>query len=69
MTDPTAAFGESVRAYRTAAGLSQDTLAERAGVYDVGRVERGEQNVTLRRAARIAAALDVPLKDLLGGAV
>jgi transcriptional regulator with XRE-family HTH domain len=47
MPDPT--FGELLREYRRAAGCSQETLAERAGL-SVGAVSALEQSI--RRAAR-----------------
>lgn len=61
------AFGEAVRGRRLARGLSQERLAERAGVSveHVARVERGEKSPSLRVARSLAAALDVPLADLL----
>lgn len=39
--------------------LSQETFAERAGLHPtyVGRVERGEKNVSFESMSRIAAAL------------
>ncbi len=45
MAIPTAGFGELLRCYREAAGLSQEELAERAGLTakGVGALERGER--------------------------
>lgn len=43
------ALGEAVRSARKAAGLSQEALADAAGIdrSHMGRIERGERNVTL----------------------
>ncbi|MCK7494478.1 MAG: helix-turn-helix domain-containing protein [Comamonadaceae bacterium] len=56
-----------VRALRIARGWSQEDLAERCGrrfTY-IGRVERGEQNVTVEVLGDIASALSVSISDLL----
>jgi transcriptional regulator with XRE-family HTH domain len=60
-------FGNAVRRRRTAAGLSQEKLAESAGLHPtyVSMVERGVRNPTLDVAARIAKALKVPLPRLV----
>ena len=51
----------NVRHYRKKAGLSQEKLAERAGLHRtyIGGVERGEYNVSAINIARIAQALDI----------
>ena len=51
----------NVRYYRKKAGLSQEKLAERAGLHRtyIGGVERGEYNVSAINIARIAQALDI----------
>ncbi len=56
-------FGEAVRAERLKKGLSQEALADLAGLDRsyVGGVERGEHNITLITAHRIADALGVRL--------
>ena len=61
------AFGQRVRDYRTARGLSQEALAERAGLHRtyVGSVERGERNVSLDNIHALADALGVAARDLL----
>ncbi len=55
-------FGESVRAARLAAGMSQEALAEQAGLHRtyVGGVERGERNVSLVNITALARGLSVP---------
>ncbi len=47
--------------------MSQETLAEKADLHPVyiGKIERGEQWISLHALLRIAEALKVPLKDLV----
>lgn len=63
-------LGESLRRYRLERSLSQEAFAEVLGVHRtyVGGIERGERNLTLRSAERIADRLGVPILDLLGSA-
>jgi len=60
-------FGFAVRTRRTAAGLSQEKLAERSGLHPnyISMVERGIRNPTLDASARIAKALKVGLPTLI----
>ena len=60
-------FGAAVRQRRKAAGLSQEALAERAGLHPtyVSMVERGVRKPTLEVAARLAKALKVGLPKLV----
>jgi len=60
-------FGTVVRKRRMAVGLSQEELAERAGLHPnyVGMIERGVRNPTLDVAARIAKALNIELPKLI----
>jgi transcriptional regulator with XRE-family HTH domain len=61
------AFGVAVRNSRLKKGFSQERLAERSGLHPtyVGMIERGVRNATLDVAAKLAAALDVPLPKLI----
>lgn len=63
----TTLFGENIRRRRLSQGLSQDNLADKAGLHRtyVGAVERGERNITLINAEKIANALGVSLVDCL----
>ncbi len=53
------AFGNVVRSFRLALELSQETLAEEAGLHRtyIGSVERGERNISLQNIYAIARAL------------
>jgi len=57
----------NLRKQRLAKGLSQEALAEIAGLHRtyVGSVERGERNVSIDNMEVLAMALDTALVDLL----
>lgn len=59
-------FGKQVQELRKARNLSQEQLAELAGVHRtyIGMIERAEKNITLCNIERIAKALEVNIKDL-----
>jgi transcriptional regulator with XRE-family HTH domain len=59
-------FGKKVREERLKLGLSQEALAEKAGVHRtyIGMIERAEKNITLENIEKIAKALRISLKDL-----
>lgn len=63
------AFSRRLAQLRRAAGLTQEQLALRAGVNRtyVGNLEQGVFNPTLWSMARMAAALGVPLTELVVG--
>ncbi len=58
--------GANIRALRLQAGLSQDLLSEKAGIFRtyLSRVESGSANPTLLVLVALAQALDVPPGDL-----
>lgn len=60
-------LGRAIRAERKAANLSQEALADAAGIdrSHMGKIERGERNVTLLNIAKIADALERKPSDLL----
>jgi transcriptional regulator with XRE-family HTH domain len=59
-------FGQRVQALRKEHNLSQEQLAELAGVHRtyIGMIERAEKNITLRNIEKIAIALHVEIKAL-----
>ena len=60
-------FGNKVREERLRLGLSQEELADRAGLHRtyIGMIERAEKNVTLINIKKIAHALKIPLDKLM----
>jgi transcriptional regulator with XRE-family HTH domain len=60
-------FGEHLRELRTAAGLSQEALAEKAALHRnyIGHLERAEKTASLDVLVRLAAAFDLSLPELL----
>ncbi|EJV9305590.1 helix-turn-helix transcriptional regulator [Escherichia coli] len=68
MKDPRlVAFGEKVRQIRKEKGLSQEALADLAGIDRsyMGHIERGDQNITLTKIHQIADALEIPVVNLI----
>ena len=61
------ALGAVVRARRLGHTLSQEALADAAGIdrSHMGKIERGERNVTFLNILRIATALQCKPSDLL----
>ena len=59
-------FGQRVRLLRKQAGLSQEGLAEAAGLHRtyVSSIERGQRNVGLDNIVRLARALEVEPRSL-----
>ena len=62
-------FGTAVRSLRHQLGISQEILAEKAGLDRtyIGHVERGARNVSLSTIDKLARALDVSTASLLAG--
>ncbi len=59
-------LGENVRRLRDGLNLSQEALAFESGLDRtyIGGVERGERNLTILSALKIAGALSVTLSEL-----
>ena len=62
VTESTTTFGALLRQHRLAAGLTQEQLAERAGmsVFGIQKLERGTTHPYRDTAARLTAALELP---------
>jgi transcriptional regulator with XRE-family HTH domain len=62
-----AAFSELLRELRQHAALSQEALAEKAGLHRtyISQLERGIKSPTLDVIAALSPALEVPLKAFL----
>lgn len=60
-------LGNAVRARRKMLDLSQEALADAAGIdrSHMGKIERGERNVTFLNIVRIATAMQCSPSDLL----
>ncbi|WP_175128653.1 helix-turn-helix domain-containing protein [Achromobacter piechaudii] len=65
-----AAIGTAIRARRKHLGLSQESLSLRSGIdrSHMGRIERGERNLTLLNLVRVCSALDCKPSDLMAAA-
>ena len=63
-----AQFATNLRKVRQARGISQERLAELAGLHRtyVSSVERSGRNISIDNIARLAKALDVSPEKLLG---
>lgn len=60
-------FARNLKARRLDLGLSQEVLAEEAGVHRtyVGSIERGERNVSIDSMERLAKSVGADIVDLL----
>jgi transcriptional regulator with XRE-family HTH domain len=60
-------LGDAIRKKRAKAGLSQEALAEKADLHPVyvGKIERGEQWISLHALLRIAKATGSRVRDLV----
>ncbi|MBR1908810.1 helix-turn-helix transcriptional regulator [bacterium] len=60
-------IGHNFRVERIKKNLSQEKFAELANVHTnyIGKIERGEQNVTIKTLVQLANFLDVPVKKIL----
>ncbi|QFR32242.1 helix-turn-helix domain-containing protein [Ancylobacter sp. TS-1] len=61
--------GQAIRRRRMVLGLSQEQLAERAGLHRnyVGFLERGERNASLTTLFSLARALELTIGELFAG--
>lgn len=65
-----AKLGAAIRAARLERGLSQEALADAAGIdrSHMGKIERGERNVSVLNVARVSDALSVTIESLMASA-
>jgi len=58
-------FSNNLRKFRIDKGLSQEELADKAGVHRtyIGSVERGERNITINVMEKITIAIERPIID------
>lgn len=63
-------MGAAIRARRKILGLSQEGLAISAGIErsNMGKIERGENNLSVLNLLRISAALDTSAASILADA-
>lgn len=63
-------LGDAIRAHRKSTGMSQEALADACGIErsHMGKIERGERNVSVLNVARIAKALDTSVASLMSSA-
>jgi transcriptional regulator with XRE-family HTH domain len=62
-----AIVGNNIKKYRKNLNISQEELAEKAGLHRtyIGGIERGERNITLDSLQVIATALNVAPVELI----
>lgn len=60
-------IGLNFRVERTKRTLSQEKFAELANVHTnyIGKVERGEQNLTVKKIVALANSLNIPVEEIL----
>jgi len=60
-------FGLVLRERREAAGISQEQLADRAGLHRtyVSLIERGKRTASIEVVRRVASALDLTMTELI----
>ena len=59
-------FGLRVKQLRTAKGYTQEALGYESGLHRtyIGHIERAEKNITLKNIDKLAATLDVDIREL-----
>lgn len=59
-------IGERIRYQRKEKGISQEELAERAGMHPtyIGQLERGEKSATIDSLEKVTVALEITFEDL-----
>ena len=67
MSELSLKIGQLIRNKRTEMSISQEMLSLQCGIDRsyMGRIERGEVNITIEKIYELAKSLDVSVKDLL----
>lgn len=67
MSELSVKVGQLIRIKRTQKSISQESLALQCGIDRsyIGRIERGEVNITVEKLYDIAAVLEISTKELL----
>lgn len=67
MSELSNVIGQLIRNRRTQRSITQEALALQCGIDRsyMGRIERGEVNLTVEKLYEIATALEVDMKELL----
>lgn len=58
-------IGKKIQEIRESQDLTQDDLSVKANLHNIGRLETGNTNPTIRTLYKICQALNVKLKDLV----
>lgn len=63
-------LGDAIRARRQSIGMSQEALADAAGINrtHMGEVERGKRNISFMGVVKIATAMDVKASEIIADA-
>ncbi len=66
---PGLTLGQNIRETRIAAGLTQEVVAERAGIRqsDLSGIETGKRGASVDMLQRLATALETTASDLMKG--
>jgi len=58
-------FAEKVKSFRKLKGISQETLADMAGLDRtyISGIEKGKRNVSIETVEKLSQALHVPVRD------
>lgn len=58
-------IGKKIQEIRESQDLTQDDLSVKANLHNIGRLETGNTNPTIRTLYKICQVLNVKLKDLV----
>lgn len=63
-------LGDAIRTRRQSIGMSQEALADAAGINrtHMGEVERGKRNISFMGVVKIAKAMDARASDIIADA-